>query len=86
MATAKNAGTALAKLEREREAIRVAAAALDARERELKKALSEEGAKHIAHAFSGLDLGEVNKAQAKQFAKAVKHLGFAQALALLTAA
>lgn len=86
MAMTKNLGSELAKLEREREAIRVAAAALDAREKLLKQAQAEEGAKHIAQAFSGLDLGDVNKAQAKQFAKAVKHLGFIQALARLTAA
>ena len=84
MAKAKNPGAALAKLERQREANRAQAAALNAREKELKKELSREGAERLAGAFSGLDLGEVSKPQASQFAKAVQSLGFAAALARLT--
>ena len=84
MAKAQNPGTALAKLGREREALRAAAAALDTREKELKRALARESAERLAAAFSGLDLGEVSKAGASQFSKAVQSLGFAAALARLT--
>jgi hypothetical protein len=85
MAKAQNPGAELAKLERQREALRSSAAALDVREKELKRALAREGAERLAAAFSGLDLGEFSKAQAAQFAKAVASLGLAQALALVTA-
>ena len=81
MAKAQNSGVALAKLEREREALRAAAVALDVREKQLRKALAREGAERLAAAFSGLDLGDVSKAQAYQFAKAVSSLGLSQALA-----
>jgi hypothetical protein len=84
MAKAQNPGAELAKLERQREALRSSAAALDAREKQLKKALAREGAERLAAAFAGLDLGEVSKAQAGQFAKAVQSLGFAAALVRLT--
>jgi prefoldin subunit 5 len=85
MARAQNAGAELAKLERQREALRASAAELDAREKTLKRALAREGTERLAVAFGTLDLGEVSKAQAVQFAKAVAALGLAEALARLTA-
>ena len=85
MAKAQNAGAELAKLERQREALRASAAELDAREKTLKKALAREGAERLAAAFAGLDLGEVSKTQAAQFAKATVALGLGGALARLTA-
>jgi hypothetical protein len=85
MAKTQNAGAELAKLERQREALRASAAELDAREKTLKRALAREGTERLAAAFGTLDLGDVSKAQAAQFAKAVAALGLAGALARLTA-
>jgi hypothetical protein len=84
MAKGQNAIAELAKLARQREALRSSAAELDAREKVLKRALAREGAERLAAAFGGLDLGDVSKTQAAQFAKAVHKLGLAESLARLT--
>ena len=83
MAKAKNPSAALAKLAQSREAIRVQAAALDAEEKALRKALVRESAERVRAAFAGLDLGDVTKGQATQLARAVQRLGIVETLARL---
>ncbi len=85
MAKGKSASAALAKLAQNRAAIRAQAAALDAEEKELKKALAREGVERLGAAFSGLDLGEVSKPQAAKFARRVQQLGLSESLARLEA-
>ena len=85
MAKAKTANAALARLVQNREAIRAQSAALDAQEKELRKALAREGAERLGAAFGRHDLGEISKGDATRFAKAVLARGFADALARLEA-
>ena len=85
MAKTKTANAALARPEQNREAIRAQSAALDAQEKELRKALAREGAERLGAAFGRHDLGEISKGDATRFAKAVAALGFAGALARLEA-
>ena len=85
MAKTKTANAALAKLAQNREAIRAQSAALDAQEKELRKALAREAAERLGAAFGRHDLGEISKGDATRFAKAVAALGFADALARLEA-
>ena len=85
MAKAKSANAALARLAQNREAIRAQAAALDAQEKELRKALAREGAERLGAAVGRHDLGEISKGDATRFAKAVAALGLAGALARLEA-
>ena len=85
MAKTKTANAALARLVQNREAIRAQSAALDAQEKELRKALAREGAERLAAAFGRHDLGEISKGDATRFAKAVSARGFADALTRLEA-
>ena len=85
MAKTKTANAALARLAQNREAIRAQSAALDAQEKELRKALAREGAERLGAAFGRHDLGEISKGEATRFAKAVSARGFAAALARLEA-
>ena len=85
MVKAKSANVALARLAQNREAIRAQAAALDAQEKQLRKALAREGAERLGAAFGRHDLGEISKRDATRFAKAVSARGFADALARLEA-
>ena len=85
MAKAKTANAALARLAQSREAIRAQSAALDAQEKELRKALAREGAERLGAAFGRHDLGEISKGDATRFAKAVSARGFADALTRLEA-
>ena len=85
MAKTKTANAALARLVQNREAIRAQSAALDAQEKELRKALAREGAERLGAAFGRHDLGEISKRDAARFAKAVSARGFADALARLEA-
>ena len=85
MAKTKTANAALARLVQNREAIRAQSAALDAQEKELRKALAREGAERLGAAFGRHDLGEISKGDATRFAKAVSARGFADALARLEA-
>lgn len=85
MAKAKSANAALARLAQNREAIRAQAAALDAEEKALRKAMAREGAERLVAAFGRHDLGEISKGDATRFAKVVAALGFAGALARLEA-
>ena len=85
MANTKSANAALARLAQNREANRAQSAALDAQERELRKALAREGAERLGAAFGRHDLGEISKGDATRFAKAVSGRGFADALARLEA-
>jgi hypothetical protein len=84
MAMAQNAIADLVRFEREREALRISAAALDQREIDLKRALARERAERLGAAFSALDLGDVSKTQAAQFAKAAQTLGLVESVARLT--
>ena len=85
MAKTKTANAALARLAQNREAIRAQSAALDAQEKELRKALAREGAERLGAAFGRHDLGEISKREAIRFAKAVSARGFTDALARLEA-
>ena len=85
MAKTKTANAALARLAQNREAIRAQSAALDAQEKELRKALAREGAERLGAAFGRHDLGEISKRDATRFAKVVAARGFADALARLEA-
>lgn len=85
MAKAKTANAALARLAQNREAIRSQSAALNAQEKELRKALAREGAERLGSAFGRHDLGEISKGEATRFAKAVSARGFAAALARIEA-
>ena len=85
MAKTTTANAALAKLAQNREAIRAQSAALDAQEKELRKALAREAAQRLGAAFGRHDLGEISKGDVTRFAKAVAALGFAGALARLEA-
>ena len=85
MAKAKTANAALARLAQNREAIRAQAAALDAEEKALRKAMAREGAERLGAAFGRHDLGEISKGDATRFAKVVAALSFAGALARLEA-
>jgi hypothetical protein len=84
MAKALNPTTALAKLAQDRDAIRVRSAQLDAQERELKKAVAREGAARLSAAISGLNLGDVSKAQAVEFGRQVQRLGLSESLKRLS--
>ena len=83
MAKGKSPSAALAKLAQSREAMRAQAAALDAEEKTLRKALVRESAERVGAAFASLDLGEVTKAQAAKLARAVQRLGVTETLARL---
>ena len=83
MAKGKSPSAALARLAQSREAIRAQAAALDAEEKALRKALMRESAERVGAAFAGLDLGDVSRGQAGQLARAVQRLGVAETLARL---
>lgn len=85
MASTGKASAALAKLARDREAIRVQAAALDVQEKAMRKALAHEGIATLIAALGKLDLGEVSKADAARFAKSVQRLGLSQSLERLEA-
>jgi hypothetical protein len=85
MAKALNPTAALAKLAQDREAIRVRATELDAQEKELKKAVSREGATRLSTVISDLDIGLVSKAQATEFGRLVQRLGLAESLSRLAA-